>query len=274
MLVQSIRKIQKHNGHMIKCLLTELRWARQENIWLLVRTHGLRAQYLKSRPALPLSQQVHISVIYYLLYLFHNHFHHMARNTQQSGLQFEGLLTDNPPSPGKVATPPGSTSPTLFEQWCGFFYIPQELDKWKCCEMRPMVFRPYRGKLESLTICRCHSKGSTFSSVILRPWVLVWTGFEPVTSRSADWRSPNWANQVVVKGTHQWTNFPYKSSCIILFTWQKLRMTRLYLHTCVVYYHSFKLDLWVKFGNLLTSFQKQTITLLPIERIENSQMKW
>ena len=48
-------------------------------------------------------------------------------------------------------------------------------------------------------------------------------------------------------------------------------MTRLYLHTCVVYYHSFKLDLWVQFGNLLTSFQKQTITLLPIERIENLQ---
>ena len=53
--------------------------------------------------------------------------------------------------------------------------------------------------------------------------------------------------------------------------WQKLKMTRLYLHTCVVYYHSFKLDLWVQFGNLLTSFQKQTITLLPIERIENLQ---
>ena len=24
-----------------------------------------------------------------------------------------------------MATPPGSTSPTLFEQWCGFFYVPQ-----------------------------------------------------------------------------------------------------------------------------------------------------
>ena len=26
-------------------------------------------------------------------------------------------------------------------------------------------------------------------------WLLVWPGFEPVTSRSADRRSPNWANQ-------------------------------------------------------------------------------
>ena len=25
-----------------------------------------------------------------------------------------------------LTTPPGSTSPTLFEQWCGFFYVPRE----------------------------------------------------------------------------------------------------------------------------------------------------
>ena len=54
---------------MIKCLLTELGWARQENIWLLVRTHGPRAKYLKSRLALPCSQQVHFSVIYFILFI-------------------------------------------------------------------------------------------------------------------------------------------------------------------------------------------------------------
>ena len=31
-----------------------------------------------------------------------------------------------------------------------------------------------REDLEVLTICRCNYKGSTCSSVILRPWVLVW----------------------------------------------------------------------------------------------------
>ena len=36
---------------------------------------------------------------------------------------------------------------------------------------------PYPRRLESLTICRCHYKGSTFSSVISRPWVLVRPGF-------------------------------------------------------------------------------------------------
>ena len=69
----------------------------------------------------------------------------------------------------RLTTTSGSTSPTLFEQWCGFFYVPQEPDKCKCCETGP--------------------------------WVLVRPGFEPVTSRSADRRSarsPNWANQAAV----------------------------------------------------------------------------
>ena len=59
-------------------------------------------------------------------------------------------------------------------------------------------FRPYPRRLESLTVYRCHYKGSTFFSVIERPLVLVRPGFEPMTSRSADWRSPNWANQAAV----------------------------------------------------------------------------
>ena len=59
-------------------------------------------------------------------------------------------------------------------------------------------FRPYP-RLESLAVCRCHYKRSTFFSVILRPWVLFRPAFEPATSRSADRRSPNWAYQAAVK---------------------------------------------------------------------------
>ena len=39
----------------------------------------------------------------------------------------------------KLSAPPGSTSPTLFEQWRGFFHVPQDPDKWKCCETGPTI---------------------------------------------------------------------------------------------------------------------------------------
>ena len=53
------------------------------------------------------------------------------------------------------------------------FYIPQGFEKLKGCRTGPMAYRSYYRRLESLTICRCHYKNRTFSSVILRPWVLV-----------------------------------------------------------------------------------------------------
>ena len=49
-----------------------------------------------------------------------------------------------PPNPWcewcvKVGRTTGCTLPTLFGQWCGFFYVPQDPDKtkWKCCETGP-----------------------------------------------------------------------------------------------------------------------------------------
>ena len=77
-------------------------------------------------------------------------------------------------------TTPGTPSPTLFDKCVGSL-TPITV---KMQETGP---RPRR--LEYLTICRCHCKGSIFSSVILRPWVLVRSGLEPETSRSVVRRS-------------------------------------------------------------------------------------
>ena len=69
-------------------------------------------------------------------------------------------------------TKPGTPSPTSCEL-CGvsFFLSPTEYIEhinFKGCEMGLGVYRPYPRRLEIVTICRCHYKGSTFSSVIIR----------------------------------------------------------------------------------------------------------
>ena len=56
----------------------------------------------------------------------------------------------------------------------------------KACETGPRVYHTYPRRLASLMVCRCLYKGSTFSSVIQTPWVLVHIGFEPAGSCSAD----------------------------------------------------------------------------------------
>ena len=68
----------------------------------------------------------------------------------------------------RLTTLPGSTSPTRFEQWCGFFYVPQKPDKCKCCETGPTVFRPYPSRLESLTVCWCCITKAALSSQLFK----------------------------------------------------------------------------------------------------------
>ena len=63
--------------------------------------------------------------------------------------------------------------PTLFRIVRGFFYVPQNYQHSRNCEMGPPAYCPYSRRLESMTICRWNYKGSTSSSVIERSWVLV-----------------------------------------------------------------------------------------------------
>ena len=56
----------------------------------------------------------------------------------------------------------------------------------KACEAGSTVYCPFPRKSESLTVCRCYYESSTFSSVILRSWVLIWPGFEPPVCLSTD----------------------------------------------------------------------------------------
>ena len=55
---------------------------------------------------------------------------------------------------------------------CGFLNVPQ-LFFLSVVRRDLRAYSPYPRRLESLTICWCNYKGSTFYSVILRPWVLV-----------------------------------------------------------------------------------------------------
>ena len=89
----------------------------------------------------------------------------------------EGMCTNGTQVPCEVPSLPNPTTrkgwphhrglrPLLFSNSDGGSLRPTRTNQWKCCEMGPTVSRPYQRRLERLTICRCHYKGSTFFSVI------------------------------------------------------------------------------------------------------------
>ena len=62
--------------------------------------------------------------VYFLIYLIT--FTIWCGTHNRAGLQFKRVLQITHPAQERLTTPPGSMSPTLFEQWYRFFYVPQE----------------------------------------------------------------------------------------------------------------------------------------------------
>ena len=84
---------------------------------------------------------------------------------QDSGSMWGAIPTQSH-NPVKVDHTTGVYKPYSF--WIVMWVLlrPTRTNQWKCFETGPTVFRLYPRRLESLTIYRCHYKGSTFFSVI------------------------------------------------------------------------------------------------------------
>ena len=81
------------------------------------------------------------------------------------------FLISSDPYMGRQTTTPGTTCPTLFDKCVGSLTSPADHVTLKMQEKGPTVYT-YPRRLECLTIWRYNYKGGTFSSVILRPWML------------------------------------------------------------------------------------------------------
>ena len=84
----------------------------------------------------------------------------------------------------------------------------------KGCETGPPDYSPYPRRLEILTICWCNNKGSTFYSVILRPWVLVWPESNSRPPASQPEAQPTEPTELVFREHF----FFYLSNSIVSFT--------------------------------------------------------
>ena len=91
----------------------------------------------------------------------------ILRLSLNPGLALTGFRTEQP---GPDERPPHrELRPLLFSSSVWVLLRPTELIM-ESCVTWPRVYRPYPRRLESLTICRHHYKGSTFSSVNPECW--------------------------------------------------------------------------------------------------------
>ena len=107
-------------------------------------------------------------------------------------------------------TTPGITCPTLCDKLVGSLPPPANHVTIKMQETGPTVCSPCPRRLECVTIC------STFSTVILRSWVLVRSGvwIEPRTFRTAVWCFTDLA--IVIKRRQRHCSCLIRSSILVL----------------------------------------------------------
>ena len=88
------------------------------------------------------------------------------------------LWNTNPWNKARPQHRRGTSCPTLFGKFAWVLKSPLLFSTEKMLETGPygLSSLSYPRRLERLTICRCHCKDSTFSSAILRHWVLVRSG--------------------------------------------------------------------------------------------------
>ena len=101
---------------------------------------------------------------------------HCGRRWNRTCIPIDIISFITHPAHETLTTTPRTTCPSLFDKWVASSTPPSNHVTLKMQETGPTVYSPYPRRLESLTICRYNYNGSKFSSVILRPWVLVRSG--------------------------------------------------------------------------------------------------
>ena len=146
----------------------------------------------------------------------------------------------------------------------------------KIQETGRVVYCPYPRRLEQLTICRCHGKGSTLSSVILRPWVWVWSGLEPSNSRTTARTQPpmlikrrRLRKKVFEKNNHATFNTPQYNTLI------NVNVSLLHNHSVhVLYFSVWVLFVWINIILFLPYLQDISSAVTEQSVNDTSRFHW
>ena len=143
-------------------------------------SQGRRRQIKGQISSRPISRIIFSWIFHYIRTYVHCSL--VAITTLEGGSWGYLSLQITHPAQERLATPPGSTFPTRFEQRCGIFYIPQEPDKWKCCETRTLSQTTSKSNRLQMSIQKQHfllsyvktlSVGPAISRSALFPRIIV-----------------------------------------------------------------------------------------------------